>query len=78
MPHDFKPGDRVLLCPVVESVQGDEVNIVTWDGLHASVWSRFLQPAPEIPVPPVEPSPVSDMLTAEGMWRLINHGRVPA
>jgi hypothetical protein len=72
MSRTFKPGDRVLLCQVVESVQGDTVNIVTWDGLHAPVWSRFLQPAP---APNPEPQP--DMLTAEGMWRLINHLRIP-
>jgi hypothetical protein len=71
MTHTFKPGDRVMLCPVVESVDGDTVKIVTWDGQHVNVWSQFLQPAP---APAVDLIP--EILNVEGMWRLINHGRV--
>jgi hypothetical protein len=73
--NNFKPGDRVVVCPVVESVDGDFVNIVTWDGLHVRVPSVFLQHAPE---PDVRYSLATRMLTAEGMAALINHGKVPA
>jgi len=78
MTTKFRPGDRVTLCPVVESVNGDMVTLVFWDGLRVPIWDQFLQPVPDIPYA----GDIPDFATASAqnaamMARLRAYGRIP-
>ena len=49
------------LCPVVLSVDGDMVRIVTPEGQHFPIHRRFLQPvAPAVDIMSIKDDPLSD------------------